>query len=125
MIAKLSLELMRDLEQVGDQPLPVENPQTKRVYVLVDVERYDVVRRSPSLTFGVDAWSEGKNERRCALIRKKFSQGIDAAENRELTHLQEELSAFRTRAAALPYDVVDALRAALGSPPLSSAASTR
>jgi hypothetical protein len=111
MIAKLSPELVRELEQAGDQPLPVENPQTRRVYVLVDVEQYDVVRRPPAVAS--DTWTENKNERRCALIRQKFSEGINAAEARELAELQNVLSTFRKRVAPLPYDVVDALQAAL------------
>jgi hypothetical protein len=117
MIAKLSDDLARELEQAGDEPLPVEDPRTKRRYMLVDAERFDVVpRRTPV----VGDWTESKNERRRALIRKKFAQGIDADEARELTALQDEVSAYRKRAVPLPYDAVDVLRAAL-APPAPSA----
>jgi len=116
MIAKLSPELVRELEQVGDQPLPVENPLTKRVYVLVDTQEFDVVRRGPGSVPLSGSWTESKNERRCALIRKKFSQGIDSMEAGELNKLQDELSNFRKQAGPLPYDVIDTLQAALNSP---------
>ena len=116
MIAKLSPELVRELERAGDRPLPVENPNTKRVYVLVDAQQFDVVRRTPRSESVAGSWTESKNERRHALIRKKFSQGIDAAESSELAELQEELSAYRKAAVPLPYDVIDALQAALNSP---------
>jgi hypothetical protein len=54
-----------------------------------------------------EGWSESKNERRGTLIRKKFAQGIDDAETRELAELQDELAAYRRRATPLPYDVLD------------------
>ena len=122
MIAKLSPELVHEIEQAGDRPLPVENPQTKRIYVLVDAERYDVVRRSPTLSSSAEGWSEGKNERRCALIRNKSSEGIDAVEARELAQLQQELAAYRKQVAPLPYDMVEVLQAALNSSSGSHAA---
>lgn len=103
MIAKLSPELVRELEEVGDQPLPVENPLTKRVYVLVDTQEFDVVRRGSGSAPVSENWTESKNERRCALIRKKFSQGIDTVEAGELSKLQDELSAYREQAVPLPY----------------------
>lgn len=45
MTAKISPDLVRESAQAGDEPLPVEHPRTKRVYALLDLERYDVVRR--------------------------------------------------------------------------------
>jgi hypothetical protein len=111
MSATLSAELVRELERAGDRPLPVMNPDTKRRYVLVDIERYDVVQR-PSVEM---TWSEKNNERRCGLIRKKFTQGIDEEEVRELSELQDSLSDYRKKTVPLPYDAVDALRAALQS----------
>jgi hypothetical protein len=121
MIAKLSPELVQQLEQAGDQPLPVEHPANRRVYLLVDAERFDVVRRAPASPTEAEFWTETKNERRCALIRKKFSQGIDSEEARELAELQEELSAYRKQAVPLPYDVVEVLEAALHASPAPSA----
>jgi hypothetical protein len=116
MIAKLSPELVRELAKAGDQPLPVEDPQTNRIYVLVDAERYKVVRRST----GPGSWTETKNGRRCGLIHKRFTQGISAAEASELAELQEELASYRKQAVPLPYDIVDALKTALISPATSS-----
>lgn len=86
--------------------LPVEDPLTKRVYV----EKYDLIRRSES-------HAPAGKKRRCELIRKKFSQGIDAAEANELLDLQEKLAAYRKQIVPLPYDVIDVLRAALHSAP--------
>jgi hypothetical protein len=119
MTAKLSPEQVRELEQAGDRPMPVEDPHTKRVYLLVDAEQYDVIRRSPTLRSEAELWTEKKNERRCELIRKKFSQGISAQEAGELAELQDELAAYRKRTVPLPYDAVDALQAALNSTPRS------
>lgn len=116
MIAQLTPELVREVERAGDQPLPVEDPRTKRVYVLVDTDLYDVVRRSPEPSSDATSWTESKNERRCNLIRKKFSQGINAEEARELNELQDELSAFREQAVPLSYDVVAALKLATNRP---------
>jgi hypothetical protein len=72
------------------------------------------------MTSLTESWTETKNERRCTLIGKKFSQGINAEENRELAELQEELSTYRKKAAPLPYDVIEVLRAALDSPEAST-----
>jgi hypothetical protein len=118
-MVKLSPELVRELERMGDQPLPVEIPNSKRVYVLVDIEKYDVVRRPTVPCSAAKTWTENKNERRCALIRKKFSQGIDAEETCELNQLQDELSEYRKHLVRLPYDVVDELQAAVTSAPIS------
>jgi hypothetical protein len=111
-MVKLSADIVRELEQAGGQPLPVENPQTKRVYMLVDIEQYDVIRRSSP---AAELWTENKNERRCALIRKKFSVGITADESQELAELQDEVSAYRKRMVPLPYDVAEDLKAAIDS----------
>lgn len=117
-IAALPPELQRALEHAGDQPLSVEDPRTKRRYVLVDADRFEVVRRpGPGAT---DDWTEAKNDRRCDLIRKKFSHGIDAAEARELAALQDEVSAYRKRVVPVPYDAVDVLESALATPPASA-----
>jgi len=59
------------------------------------------------------AWTDEKNQRRCALIRKKFSQGIGTDEARELADLQDEVSAYRKQVGPVPYDVVDALEEAV------------
>jgi hypothetical protein len=112
MTAKLPADLLRALEQAGDRPLTVEDPQTKRVFVVADARRYEVVRRPDS----ENSWTDQKNERRCALIHKQFTAGISQAEDDELAQLQEELSAYRKQTVPLPYDAVDALRAALAQP---------
>lgn len=87
----------------------------KRVYVLVDVEQYDVVRRFPMFSLVAEGRTASKNEHRCSLIRRKFSLGINADEAHELAELQGELSAYRKQAAPLPYDAVDALKAVVNS----------
>jgi len=117
MVAKLPIELVRELEAGDGQPLAVVNPLTKRMYVLVDAQEFDVVRRGSKPDADRGTWTEQKNERRCDLIRKKFAQGIDFAEADELSRLQDELSAFREQTVPLPYDVVDALQGALDSIP--------
>lgn len=120
MIAKLPLELVEELERAGDRPLQVENPASKRLYVLADVEHYDVIRRSSRAPAASPGWSDEMNERRCALIREKFAKGIDADQARELADLQDQLSAYRKQAVPLPYDVIDILQAAVNSSPPTS-----
>lgn len=116
MIAKLSPDLVDELEQAGDQPLPVENPRTKRVYVIVDLDQFEVVRRPRTPALARD-WTERKNERRCALIHQKFSQGLNSAEIKELADLQDQLASYRKQSVPLPYDVVELLQATLTSSP--------
>ena len=117
MVAKLPPELVRELEKRGGRPLAVVNPLTKRMYVLVDAQEFDVVRRGSRTEAAENTWTEQKNERRCELIRIKFAKGIDTAEADELSRLQDELSAYRKQTVPLPYDVTDALQAALDSIP--------
>lgn len=49
-------------------------------------------------------WSREKNERRCALIDKKYGTGLEAAEEAELALLQDEAVRYRQRVAPLPLD---------------------
>jgi len=116
----LTPEIVQELESLGDQPLCVEDPDTRRRYLVVDAERYDVVRKRSSASPSGVTWSEQKNNRRIELIRKKFSHGIVDEESQELAALQEELADYRASVVPLPYDIVGELQAAVNSgPPLA------
>ena len=43
---------------------------------------------------GINEWTEEKNAQRAALIKKKYKQGLTAAEKRELKTLQQEGERF-------------------------------
>jgi hypothetical protein len=111
MILTLSNELQHAIDQSGGQPLRVEDPRTRKAYVLVE---WDVARtwiETPRLAEG--DWSETKNARRCALIRKKFADGLTPAETAELDQLQEQVGQFREQFGPLAADTVRALEAEL------------
>ena len=109
MIIESPSQLAETLAQANEEPLRFEVPATKRQYLLVNADRYDVVLRSSPPA--QKSWTEVKNARRCELIRRKFVEGIAADEERELSELQEAVSAYRQQAVPLPYDVVEELRA--------------
>ena len=55
-------------------------------------------------SFSMDNWSREKNERRCALIDKKYGDRLDSADEAELALLQDEAIRYRQRVAPLPMD---------------------
>ena len=58
-------------------------------------------------------WSEGKNVRRCGLVRKKVAGGLTPDETAELDQLQEQVGQFREQFGPLAADTVRALDAEL------------
>ena len=117
MTPTLSNELQHALDQSGGQPLRVEDPRTRKAYALVE---WSVARTWMETHRDVDGdWSEGKNARRCELVRKKFADGLTPAETAELDQLQEQVGQFREQFGPLAADTVRALEAELqriGSP---------
>ena len=111
MTPTLSNELQHALDQSGGQPLRVEDPRTRKAYVLVE---WNVARTWIETHREVDGdWSEKKNARRCELIRKKFADGLTPAETAELDQLQEQVGQFREQFGPLAADTVRALEAEL------------
>jgi hypothetical protein len=53
---------------------------------------------------GNEQWTDAKNERRCALIDRKYADGLTAAEAAELAVLQEQMLRYRQRVAPLPLE---------------------
>ena len=49
-------------------------------------------------------WSDAKNARRVALIKKKHADGLLPAEHVELAGLQDEMLRYRQKVAPLPLD---------------------
>jgi hypothetical protein len=120
----LSNELQHALDQSGGQPLRVEDPRTRKAYVLVE---WDVARNWMETRRTADGdWSGTKNARRCELIHKKFAHGLTPAETAELDQLQERVGQFREPFEPLAADTVRALEAELerirSTHPLSGAA---
>lgn len=95
MIAKLPDELVRALEQAGDNPLCVENPHNRKRYLIVAEEAL-----TPTIAGG--EWTEAKNCRRFHLIDKKIARTITPEEQVELTRLQYEVGDYLNRVAPLP-----------------------
>lgn len=97
MIAKLSNDLLSELDRWGDRPLAVEDPRTHRRYWLVADEQ----NVSPSLA-GSGEWSDKKNARRFALIDKEIDGTLTPTESAELNSLQAQIDDFLRRVAPLP-----------------------
>jgi len=58
-----------------------------------------------SMNGATEAWSDAKNERRCALIDREFDgPPLTPAEKVELAGLQEEMLRYRQRLAPLPIE---------------------
>ncbi len=107
MTPTLSSELQRALDQSGGQVLRVEDPRTHKAYAIVD---WDVASNWIEANHeGVEDWSEEKNARRCALIRKKFADGLTPAEMAELDQLQEQVGQFREHFGPLAAGTLHAL----------------
>ena len=97
MIAKLSSDLLLELDRLGNRPLAVEDPRTHRRYWLVPDEPN--ARRKSA---GNDDWSDAKNALRFELIDKEIAGTLTAAESSELTSLQAQMDDYLRRVAPLP-----------------------
>lgn len=53
---------------------------------------------------GDETWTEAKNQRRCDLIDRKYTDGLGPAEAVELARLQEQMLRHRQRVAPLPLE---------------------
>ncbi len=94
MIAKLSNDLLSELDRWGDRPLAVEDPRNHRRYWLVADEH-----NARRVLADSDEWSDQKNARRFALIDKEIDGTLTPAESAELNSLQAEIDDFLRRAA--------------------------
>jgi hypothetical protein len=99
MIARLSDELVEELELAGDQPLRVENPRNHKQYVIIAVERLST--GSPQANAN-GAWTEAKNARRFELIDKEIAGTLSTNEAEELGRLSREIDDFLRDIAPLP-----------------------
>jgi len=98
MMAKLSDELVEELERAGDQPLRVENPHNRKLYVIIALER--LTSWPPAGANG--DWTETKNARRFSLIDKEIAGTLSLEEAEELAHLSREIDDYLRRVAPLP-----------------------
>ena len=130
----LTPEQVEELERGGGSLL-VEDPRSHRGYVLVPTEAYerarflfDAIIQSTHPTPAAQAnstslWTHAKNARRCALIDKKYDQGLDANETQELSNLQSELASHQRFLSPRPLRILELIeeglkhRASLSSPP--------
>ena len=97
MIAKLSNDLLLELDRLGNRPLAVEDSRTHRRYWLVADEQS--AQRNLADT---DEWSDVKNARRFELIDKEIAGMLTAAESSELASLQTQIDDYLRRVAPLP-----------------------
>ncbi|MCI0357119.1 MAG: hypothetical protein L0211_01370 [Planctomycetaceae bacterium] len=98
MTAKLSDELVDELERAGDQPLRVENPRNHKLYVIIAEERLT----GPTPADANGQWTEAKNARRFALIDKEIAGTLSQKEAEELAGLSREIDDYLLRVAPLP-----------------------
>ena len=97
MIAKLSNDLLLELDRLGNRPLAVEDSRTHRRYWLVADEQS--AQRNLADT---DEWSDVKNARRFELIDKEIAGTLNSAESSELNSLQSQMDNYLRRVAPLP-----------------------
>jgi len=128
MTARLTSEQLAELERSGGPPLLVEDPENHREYVLVSSDVYeqakpffDAVTASawkpsgqsvPTVPVPLD-WNDWKNERRCALIDKKYDAGLTPEEAIELGGLQAELAKYQRQAAPRPLAILELIEEGL------------
>ena len=113
MIAKLSEDLILELDRNGHRPLAVEDPRTHRRYVLMALDENESAE-GPTTTADMGGeWSESKNVRRFALIDQEIAGSLTPLESIELTRLQLEMDAYLRQVAPLPIDATRRLHAQL------------
>lgn len=121
MIAKLSDDLVAELERAGDEPLRVENPRNHKLYVIIAEDRL----ANGEKRLGGGEWTDGMNSRRFELVDKQIEGTISPVELVELEQLQQQLDDYLRRVAPLPVkaarELHDQLRLSLGSTPGSDA----
>jgi hypothetical protein len=128
MSSTLTPEQVAELERSGGSPMVMEDPRTRRGYVLVPQEAYRQIRplfeaimrqtqgepQTPAQEDLVPSeWDDAKDERRCELIDKKHDTGLSSAEQTELDHLQLELGAHQRLVAPRPLAVLELIEEAL------------
>jgi hypothetical protein len=111
MTLTLNNELQHALDQSGGQPIRVEDPRTRKAYVLVELD--DARTWLETRRFSDGDWSEEKNARRCGLICNKYADGLTPGEAAELDQLQEQVGQFREQFGPLAADTVRAPEAEL------------
>ena len=118
MVAHSTDDILRELDRTGGGPVEFEDPRTHAQYVLIPHEAYRRVQpliEPAAKSNGEQAvvWNEAKNARRGELIDRKYGAGLSAAEEGELTALQEEMYRHRAQVAPLPLRALELMREAL------------
>jgi hypothetical protein len=118
MVAQSTDDILRELDRTGGGPVQFEDPRTHARYVLIPQAAYRRVQ--PLIANGHETepgepveWSEEKNARRCALIRRKHSGSLSADEGQELESLQDQMYRYRAQVAPLPQKLLEVLEAGL------------
>jgi hypothetical protein len=109
MTARLSDELVLELERAGDQPLRVENPRNHKHYLIIAEDRFASRQSEESQPPQTD-WTEAKNARRFELIDKELDGLLSPEESGELLRLQHEIDDYLRRVAPLPLSAARELR---------------
>jgi hypothetical protein len=121
MLARLSDELISELERAGDEPLRVENPRNHKLYVIIAEDRLPNGDKGATPSGSNGDWTEDKNARRFALIDKQIAGTISTEETAELRHLQQQIDEYLRRVAPLPLtaarDLHEQVRRSLGNSP--------
>lgn len=117
MVAHTTDEILRALDETPRGPVQFEDTRTRSRYVLIPHEEYRRVLPLLNSPLASDAprveWSDAKNERRIALIKRETTGKLTASEQSQLDQLQDEFYRYREQVAPLPDAMLELLEEAL------------
>lgn len=117
MVAKTTDEILRELDRTNGGPVQFEDPRTHARYVLIPHETYRYVSpllRTPQTRNVASVhWTDAKNNRRLALIKKQVAGSLSADEKSLLDQLQDEFYQNREQVAPLPTAMLQLIEEAL------------
>src|SRR5438067_423757 len=118
MVAQTTDEILQELDRTGGGPVEFEDPRTRERYVVIPRESYRRVRpflpasTNNNATAPVE-WSDVKNSRRLALIKREVAGKLTADEKATLERLQDEFYQYREQVAPLPSATLALIQEAL------------
>jgi hypothetical protein len=117
MVAHTTDDILRALDEAPQGPVQFEDPRTRSRYVLIPHEAYrrilPLLGSPPASTGPQVEWSDTKNDRRIALIKREVAGMLSNDEQAQLQQLQDEFYRYREQVAPLPDAMLELLEEAL------------